>query len=163
MTALDDEGQRILALLVSILPQQRGRYPLIFNPPDKLQFNQRFFILRQITDANVLTSDFAVDTFGRPTRAEGPDNVATTYTCGLCPTSLTLKTAAERCQPFDTPAVRATQGERLLTQRVATPFVLSALRSKVYRSMSGVVTAVFRLIAMWLNSMELRREIAMKR
>ena len=32
-------------------------------------------------------------------------------------------------------AVRATQGERLLTKTVITPFVLSALRSKAYRSM----------------------------
>ena len=45
--------------------------------------------------------------------------------------------------------MRATQGERLLTKMVTTPFVLSALRSKVYRSMSGVATAVFRLIEKW--------------
>ena len=77
-----------------------------------------------------------------------------------------LKTAVERYQPFDTPAVRATdgttshstrltkdvsqvagyQGERLLTKTVTTPFVLSALRSKAYRSMNGVVTAVSRII-----------------
>ena len=37
------------------------------------------------------------------------------------------------------------QGERLLTKTVTTPFVLSALRSKVYRSMNGVATAVFRI------------------
>ena len=75
-----------------------------------------------------------------------------------------LETAVERCQPFDTPAVRATdrttshltkpannagkvigyQGERPPTKLVTTPFVLSALRSKAYRSMSGVATAVSR-------------------
>ncbi len=71
---------------------------------------------------------------------------------------INLKTAVKRCQPFDTPATRATQGERPLTKLVTTPFVLitnhlatvlwllsgmasrsiSALRSKAYRSMSGV-------------------------
>ena len=45
---------------------------------------------------------------------------------------------------FDTPAVRATQGERPFTKLVTTPFVLSALRSKAYRSMSGVTTEVSR-------------------
>ena len=41
--------------------------------------------------------------------------------------------------------IGVTQGERLLTEMVTTPFVLSALRSKVYRSMSGVATVVFRI------------------
>ncbi len=53
---------------------------------------------------------------------------------------MNLRTAVERCQPFDTPAKRATQGERPLTNLVTNPFVLSALRSKFYRSMSGVAT-----------------------
>ncbi len=39
--------------------------------------------------------------------------------------------------PFDTPAMRATQGERPGNRMTMTPFVLSALRSKVYRSMTG--------------------------
>ena len=56
-----------------------------------------------------------------------------------------LKTAVKRWQSFDTPAMRATQDERPFTKLETTPFVLSALRSKVYRSMSGVATAVFRL------------------
>jgi hypothetical protein len=40
--------------------------------------------------------------------------------------------------------MRATQGERRLTGMVTTPFVLNALRSKAYRSMNGMATAVFR-------------------
>ena len=67
---------------------------------------------------------------------------------------INLETAVGRLQPpsmllrtsFDTPAMRATQGERLFTKLETTPFVLSALRSKVYRSMSGVATAVSRLM-----------------
>ena len=47
-----------------------------------------------------------------------------------------LKTAVERYQPFETPAARATQGERTLTKLETAPFVLSALRSKAYRSLS---------------------------
>jgi len=47
-----------------------------------------------------------------------------------------LKNAVERDFPFDTPAVRATQGERTLTGLVTTPFVLSALLRKAYRSLS---------------------------
>ena len=43
------------------------------------------------------------------------------------------------------------QGERLLTKTVTTPFVLSALRSKVYRSMSGVAAAVSRIIVLKWN------------
>ncbi|MFA7282871.1 MAG: hypothetical protein WC100_22530, partial [Sterolibacterium sp.] len=43
--------------------------------------------------------------------------------------SFNLENAVERCPPFDTPAVRATQGERPFTKLVTTPFVLSALRS----------------------------------
>jgi len=42
--------------------------------------------------------------------------------------------AVGKGRPFDTPAERSTQGERIPT----TPFVLSALHSKVYRSMDGV-------------------------
>jgi len=61
-------------------------------------------------------------------------------------TPLILKTAVEKCEPFDTPTTWATQGERPITELVTALFVLSALRSKVYRSMSGVATAVFRLI-----------------
>jgi hypothetical protein len=38
-------------------------------------------------------------------------------------------------KPFDTPAWRVTQGERGLTKLERKPFVLSALRSKVYRGM----------------------------
>jgi hypothetical protein len=34
-------------------------------------------------------------------------------------------------------------GANGLTKMETTPFVLSALRSKVYRSMSGVVTEIF--------------------
>ena len=37
------------------------------------------------------------------------------------------------------------QGERTPTKLETTPFVLSTLRSKVYRSMSGVATSVFRM------------------
>jgi len=44
------------------------------------------------------------------------------------------------------PAMRATQDERPHTHLVTTPFVLSSLRSKVYRSMSGVATAGSRLM-----------------
>ena len=47
-----------------------------------------------------------------------------------------LKTAVERYQPFETPAARATQGERPLTKLETAPFVLSTLRSKAYRSLS---------------------------
>ena len=59
---------------------------------------------------------------------------------------MNLKTAVKRWQSFDTPAMRATQDERPFTKLETTPFVLSALRSKVYRSISGVATAVFRFI-----------------
>ena len=59
--------------------------------------------------------------------------------------SFILKTEVERCEPFDTPTTWATQGERPITELVVAPFVLSALHSKVYRSMSGA-TAVFRFI-----------------
>jgi hypothetical protein len=58
--------------------------------------------------------------------------------------TINLKISVERCKPFDTPALRTTQDERTFTQ-LMTPFVLRALRSKVYRSMSGVVTAVFKI------------------
>jgi hypothetical protein len=50
------------------------------------------------------------------------------------------------CVPFDTPAARTTQGERSLTKLATTPFVLGALRGKVYRSMDGVATAGIRLM-----------------
>ena len=78
--------------------------------------------------------------------------------------TINLKISVERCKPFDTPALRTTgvtashstslpkngnqvagyQDERTFTQLMP-PFVLSALRSKVYRSMSGVATAVFKI------------------
>jgi protein-ribulosamine 3-kinase len=56
----------------------------------------------------------------------------------------------EKHEPFDTPATRATlrlssgqaQGEGP-SEMETTPFVLSALRSKAYRSMSGVETSRF--------------------
>ena len=41
---------------------------------------------------------------------------------------------------------RAVQGEQSLTKLATTPFVLSALRSKVHRSMDGVTTAEIRLM-----------------
>ena len=47
--------------------------------------------------------------------------------------------------PFDTPAARATQGERPHTQLASPPFVLSSAVSCAYRSMSGVATAVYRM------------------
>jgi hypothetical protein len=70
---------------------------------------------------------------------------------------MNLKTAVERGLPFDTPALRTTQGERPITELVSAPFVLSAFDpfvpsrrsriegSKVYRSKSRVATAEFRM------------------
>jgi len=78
---------------------------------------------------------------------------------------MNLKTAVERCQPFDTPAVRATdrtvshltkpannagkvigyQGERLLTKLEATPFVLRYALLRKALSTNGVATTVFRM------------------
>jgi hypothetical protein len=51
-----------------------------------------------------------------------------------------LENAVEQSQSLDTPAMRPLGTNGYLTQMVATPFVLIALRSKVYRSMSGVAT-----------------------
>jgi protein-ribulosamine 3-kinase len=55
--------------------------------------------------------------------------------------------ALHRCTPptFDSnPAMRAAQCERTIAEKTeTTPFVLSALRSKAYRSMSGVETSRF--------------------
>ena len=62
---------------------------------------------------------------------------------------------------FDTPAVRATQGERPFTKLVTTPFVLSALRSKAYRSMSGVATEENRINKRWCEVREGTRFLRM--
>ena len=52
--------------------------------------------------------------------------------------------AIEEPEPFDTPIMRATQGERSVTKKSGTtPFVLSTLHSKVYRSMNGEKSARF--------------------
>ncbi|NOT20822.1 MAG: hypothetical protein HOP24_11250 [Sideroxydans sp.] len=56
-----------------------------------------------------------------------------------------LNITVEQKSPFDTPAVQATQGERPFTQWMTSPFVLSSAVSCAYRSMNGVVTAVYRL------------------
>jgi acyl-CoA thioesterase-1 len=56
-----------------------------------------------------------------------------------------LNSAIRALISFDTPATRTTQGERFLNL-APTPFVLSALRSKVYRSMSGVATSAIKII-----------------
>jgi triphosphoribosyl-dephospho-CoA synthase len=57
--------------------------------------------------------------------------------------------AVAKGRPFDTPAERATQGERFPT----TPFVLSALRSKVYRSMNGVPRGAHRIARLAVRSL----------
>ena len=70
-----------------------------------------------------------------PPFAKGEAKAKHAAFCGaLC----ILENAVETLKPFDTPAKRATQGERWLTKLERSPFVLSALRSKVYRSMNGL-------------------------
>jgi acyl-CoA thioesterase I len=49
---------------------------------------------------------------------------------------------------FDTPAARATQCEQAFIKPA--PFVLSALRSKVYRSMSGVAASTLKLALLFV-------------
>ncbi len=64
-----------------------------------------------------------------------------------------LKGVADQCQSLDTPAMRALGTSGCRTPMVTTPFKLSALRSKVYRSMNRVATAVFRVIAILFCTM----------
>ena len=75
---------------------------------------------------------------------------------------LNLKTSVERCKPFDTPAARATQGERSLTKLVITPFVLSSAVSCAYRSMSGVQLSFLGLWWLTGRNSPLMREIHMR-
>ena len=68
---------------------------------------------------------------------------------------MNLKLAVAEDRPFDTPAQRAAQGERI----PATPFVPSALRSKVYRGMNGVPRGARRIALLAVRS--LYRELAL--
>jgi hypothetical protein len=58
--------------------------------------------------------------------------------------AINLNNTVENCKSFDAPATQVTQDERPIAELAIAPFVLSALRSKVYRSMSGAETAVFK-------------------